>query len=284
MSPDTLRFRGRPGRPRVLAALLLIASLPAWGVELRKETVDAFNRYVADLEARLARRWHGDGFLWSDSLPQRDELERGVTLVEPGAGNGNIEVKGGLIQDWVGAIFIPSANLPSVLSVAQDYQHDDEIYKPEIMSALVRSHTGNDFSVYLRIVKSKLFLSDVLNTEHEIHFVKIDPKRAYSLAHSTRIAEVSDPGKAGERELPVGKDRGLLWRMYGYWFFEEKDGGVVVECESVTLTRDVPFGMGKLLSPIIHGLPSESLRKSLGSTRTAVLDRLGPRLEAPRPE
>jgi hypothetical protein len=43
----------------------------------------------------------------------------------------------------------------------------------------------------------------------------------------------------GERELPVGKDRGLLWRLYGYWLYEERDGGVIVECESVTLTRDV---------------------------------------------
>lgn len=255
-----------------LAALLLISSVPVCAAELRKETVDAFDRYVADLEARLEPRWHGSGFLWSDSLPQRDQLARGATLIEPARGNGNTEIKGGMIQDWAGAIFIPSANLPSVLAVVQDYPHHNEIYKPEIASALVRSHTGNDFTVYMRIVKSKLFLSDVLNTEHEIHFVPIDSKRVYSRAYSTRIAEVSEPGKPNERELPVGKDRGLMWRMYGYWFFEERNGGVVVECESVTLTRDVPFAMGKLLSPIVHGLPAESLRIGLESTRKAVLN------------
>ena len=270
--------------PQVLVALLLITSVSVRAAELRKETVDAFDHYVADLEARLERRWHGDGFRWSDSLPQRDQLTRGTTLIEPALGHGNTEIKGGMIQDWIGAIFIPSASLPGVLAVAQDYQHHNEIYKPEIASAFVRSHTGNDFAVYMRIVKSKLFLSDVLNTEHEIHFVPIDPKRVYSRAYSTRIAEVSDPGKPGERELPIGKDRGLLWRMYGYWFFEERDGGVVVECESVTLTRDVPFGMGKLLSPIIRELPAESLRKGLESTRKAVLNWPGPKFPDPRPE
>jgi hypothetical protein len=246
--------------------------------------VDAFDRYVVALEAHLEHRWHGDGFLWSDGLPQRDQLARGTTLIEPALGDGNTEINGGLIQDWTGAIFVPSASLPSVLAVVQDYQHHNEIYKPEIVSALVRSHTGNDFAVYMRIVKSKLFLSDVLNTEHEIHFVPIDSKRVYSRAYSTRIAEVSEPGKPSERELPVGKDRGLMWRMYDYWFFEEKDGGVVVECESVTLTRDVPFGMRKLLSPIIHGLPAESLRKGLESTRKAVLSWPGPKFPAPSPE
>lgn len=258
--------------PQILTALFLVPSVHAWSAELRQETVNAFDRYVADLETRLEHRWRGEGFLWSDSSPERDQLARGATLIEPAVGSGNIEIKGGLIQDWTGAIFIPSAKLSSVLAVAQDYQHHNEIYKPEIVSALVRSHTRNDFAVYMRIVKSKLFLSDVLNTEHQIHFTALDPKRAYSRAYSTRIAEVSEPGKPNERELPVGKDRGLLWRMYGYWFFEEKDGGVVVECESVTLTRDIPFGMGKLLSPIIHGLPAESVRKSLESTRQAVLN------------
>jgi len=265
--------------PRVLGALLLIASARVEAADLRKETVAAFDHYVADVEARLERRWHGDGFLWSDNPARRDLLARGGPIVEPVEGNGNIEIKGGLIQDWTGAIFIPSANLASVLAVAQDYPHHSEIYKPEIASALVRSHTGNDFAVYMRIVKSKLFLSDVLNTEHEIHFVPVDAKREYSRGYSTRIAEVSNPGKPNERELPVGKDRGLMWRMYGYWFYEERDGGVVVECESVTLTRDVPFGMGKLLSPIIHGLPAESMRRGLESTRNAVLS--SPRLVAP---
>jgi hypothetical protein len=198
-------------------------------------------------------------------------LQKGVTLVQPGHGNGNITLKGGLIQDWMGAIFIPSTNLSAVIAVAQDYPRHNEIYKPEVTGTLVRSHTGNDFSVYMRIVKSKFFMTDVLNVEHDIHFVSLDSKRVYSRTYSTRIAEVSDAGTAKEHELPVGKDRGLMWRLYGYWFYEERDGGVIVECESVTLTRDVPFGMGHLLSPIVHALPAESLRKGLESTRRAVL-------------
>jgi hypothetical protein len=122
----------------------------------------------------------------------------------------------------------------------------------------------------MRIVKSKLFLTDVLNTEQEIRFVAIDEKRIYSRAYSTKIAEVSDAGKSSEHELPPGKDRGLLWRMIGYWFFEERDGGVYVECEAISLTRDVPLGMGKLFGPIVRSMPAESLRISLEHTRSAV--------------
>ena len=260
----------RPGHRLVLLLLCLSAPLHLFAVELKQDTAAAFDRYIADLEKSLEHRWHGEGFLWSDSLPQRAELEKGGTIVQPARGNGSIELKGGLIEDWIGAIFIPNTNIASVLSVVQDYAHHSDFYKPEVAGTVLHSHNGNDFSVYMRIVKSKFFLSDVLNTEHEIHYGMVDPKRVYSRAYSTRIAEVHDAGKPSERELPVGKDRGLCWRLYGYWFFEERDGGVIVECESVTLTRDVPFGMGHLLSPIVHNLPAESLRKGLESTRYAV--------------
>jgi len=97
-------------------------------------------------------------------------------------------------------------NLSAVLAVAQDYARHNEIYKPEVASTLVRSHTGNDFSVYMRIVKSKFFLTDVLNVEHDIHFVPLDAKRVYSRTYSTRIAEVSDAGTP-ERARAAGRQR-----------------------------------------------------------------------------
>ena len=120
-------------------------------------------------------------------------------------------------------------------------------------------------------MKAKFFISVVLNSEHEIHFVQLDPTRVYSRSYSKRISEVSDPGKPTERELPVGKDRGLLWRMNGYWFFEERDGGVYVEAEALSLSREIPFGMGNVLGPILHNVPVESLRNSLDETRRAIL-------------
>ena len=109
----------------------------------------------------------------------------------------------------------------------------------------------------------------MVNSEHKVHFTILDPQKAYSRSYSTRIAEVSDVGKKGEHELPVGDDRGLLWRLYNYWFFEERDGGVFVTCQAVSLTRDIPFGLGKLLGPILHDLPGESVGLSLEQLRKA---------------
>ena len=241
--------------------------------ELKRETIDQFDRYVAAAEQRINRRYDVEHFLWSDELPQsqREPLLRGVVVIEGALNKGTTEVKNGLIHDWWGAVFIPAATLAKTLNVVQDYPRHNIVYKPEVVAARILSRQGNDFEVYLRIVKAKLFISAVLNSEHEIHYVQLDPTHIYSRSHSKRIAEVSDPGKPTEHELPVGKDRGLLWRMNGYWFFAERDGGVYVESEAISLSRDIPFGMGNLLAPILHGVPAESLRNSLEETRRAIL-------------
>jgi len=249
----------------------LLAAAPGRGAELKKDTIDAFDRYVAAAEERLQPRFRGDRFLWSDEAPEnRQHVSQGQIVVQPAQNRGITEIKGGLVHDWMGAVLIRSTTLAKTIAVVQDYARHADIYRPEVAKAEIRSRRGNEFDVYMRIVKSKLFLTDVLNTEQEIRFVPIDDKRIYSRAYSTRIAEVTDAGKSNEHELPPGKDRGLLWRMVGYWFFEERDGGVYVECEAISLTRDVPLGMGKLFGPIVRSMPAESLRISLEHTRSGV--------------
>ncbi len=257
--------------PILVSALLIFASA-ALAVELRAETIDAFNKFVAAVELRLESRFSGQHFLWSDEYPGvRQQLLNGAVVAQPVTGNGIVPLKGGLVQDWRGAIFIPRASLRDVLSITQDFDHHHVFYKPDIENAKIESRQGDEFLVFMRIVKSKFLLSDVLNTEQAIQFTRLDSQRVYSRSFSKRISEIAAPGRSGEHELPIGQDRGLLWRLYGYWFYEERDDGVYIACESITLTRDIPFGMGTLLGPVIHDLPGDAMRKSLEQTRKAVL-------------
>lgn len=259
-------------RTLILASALLISTSATLAVELRAETIDAFNKFVASVEMRLKPRFSGRYFLWSDEYPGlRQQLLNGVVIAQPEVGNGIVPLKGGLVQDWRGAIFIAHATLRDVLSIAQDFDHHEDFYKPDIESAKIQSRQGDEFLVFMRIVKAKFLLSDVLNTEQAIQFIRLDPQRVYSRTYSKRINEVAAPGRPGEHELPVGQDRGLLWRLYGYWFYEERDDGVYIACESITLTRDIPFGMATLLGPVIRDLPGDAMRKSLEQTRKAVL-------------
>ena len=241
-------------------------------IGLRTETIEAFNKFIASVEMRLEARFSGRTFLWSDEFPVvRQQLLKGTVIAQPVQGNGIVPLKGGLVQDWRGAVFIPHASLPEVLSIVQDYNRHREFYKPDVADAKIESRQGDEFLVYMRIVKAKFMLSAVFNTEQAIQFVRLDPQKAYSRSYSKRVNEVAAPGRSSEHESPPGQDRGLLWRLYGYWFFEERDDGVYITCESITLTRDIPFGLATLLGPVIHDLPGEALRTSLEQTRRAVI-------------
>jgi hypothetical protein len=225
-------------------------------------------------------RWSGEHFLWFDDSPDiRAHLLAGTVVAQPVQGNGVVSLPGGLIQDWIGAVFIPNATLAETMRVVQDYPQHVEMYKPEVAEIKVLSHTGNDYVIRTRVVKSKFFISDVLDVENSIHYVVLDPKRIYSRSVSQRVVEIADAGKQNEHELPVGHDRGLMWRINGYWFFAESDGGVFITCESITLTREIPFLMSKMLGPVLHELPAEALKSSLEQTRKAIQNQ--PRLVAP---
>jgi hypothetical protein len=113
-------------------------------------------------------------------------------------------------------------------------------------------------------------ITAVLDTEHEVKYTKIDAKTWRSVSRTTKIAEVENPGKPDEREKPPGTGEGFLWRLNSYWRFLERDGGVWVECQAVSLTRDIPTGLGWLVDPIIRNLPKESLENTLRSTRAAM--------------
>jgi hypothetical protein len=169
----------------------------------------------------------------------------------------------------IGAVFVPGATLDRALALLTDYDHHARIYQPEVMASRTLERDGGHYRIYLRLLKKKI-ITVVLNTEHDVRYFRLGPTRAYSRSYSTRVAQVDDPGEPGEKERPPGNDNGFLWRLYSYWRMEERDGGVYLECQAVSLTRDIPTGLGWMIEPVIRDLPKESLVKTLEATRQAL--------------
>ena len=168
-----------------------------------------------------------------------------------------------------GQRLLPGVSLERTLAMVQDYDRHKQYYKPEVIDSRMLSHDGNDFRIFLRLLKKKV-ITVVLNTEHDVHYMPIDKTRWRSVSRTTKIAEVENAGKPGERELPPGTGEGFLWKLDSYWRFEERDGGTWMECEAVSLTRDIPTGLGWIVEPIIRDLPKESLANTLRATRAAL--------------
>jgi hypothetical protein len=251
-------------------AVWVLAGLPdATRVQLKPPTVEAFDKYMQAAQARFDASLRAGAFLWVDASTDRKRaVSEGKILAEPSKQSADIEVPDGLIHDWTGAVFVPGATLAQTLRMVEDYDNHKNIYRPDIIDSRLLSRRDNDFHVFLRILKKQI-LTVVLNTEHDVHYVRLDRTRWYSKSFTTRVAEVQEPGP-NEHELPPGNDHGFMWRLNSFWKFEERDGGVYLECQAISLTRDVPVGLGWLINPIIRSLPRESLTNTLRETRQAL--------------
>jgi hypothetical protein len=138
-----------------------------------------------------------------------------------------------------------------------------------VIDSKLIGHHGNNFQIYLRLLKKKI-ITVVLDTDHEVHYSCLDATRWLCRSYTTRIAEVEDAGKPNEQALPPDTGYGFLWRLNSYWRFQERDGGVYVECRAISLTRDVPKGLGWIIDPIVRKLPRESLINTLRATCQAL--------------
>jgi hypothetical protein len=249
--------------------------------ELKQKTTTAFDRYVTATEARFSHELRPDGaFLYVDALAPEakrkayEQLKQGEILVEkletkaPGLSS---DVPDGMVHHWVGLIFIPGATLANTLPLVKDYDRRAELYKPDVSASRTLSHNGDEYKMFLRLHQKKFTTVD-FNTTYDVHWGQVDPTKVFSNSISVRIAEVKDVEKPDGEELPVGTGHGYLWRLNTYWRFEEKDGGVYLQCEALSLTRDMPTGLGWLLKPLVTSIPKQSLNRALGQTRKVVLE------------
>ena len=270
----------RPLQKLVLVFWILpgLAGISASASELKPETVAAFERYIGVTEARMDNDVRLNQFLVIDRLPELqrkeayDQLQKGQVYIEElhtQEDHHPIPIPNGLIHHWAGVIFIPKATLAETEAVLRDYDNEPSIYKPQVHRAKLIAKNGNESKIYLQFY-NKSIITVVLNAYFDIIETQIGSTRVQSVSRSTRIAEVVNPGSPNEHERTDGNDHGYMWRLYSYWRLEEKDGGLYVENESITLTRTVPVLLAWLVNPLTKSIPRDILLHTLTDTRKAV--------------
>ena len=244
--------------------------------ELKPRTVRAFDRYVQLTEERMRAEIDGrTAFLWLDRLDAADRhevlarLRSGEVVVErleTRDGRDEVDVPSGMVHHWVGTILIPGVTLDRTIAMVQDYDRYPEVYAPDVRAATVRAREDDRFEVYLRLYTRKV-LTWMADTEHEVEYVAVGDTRMHVPSRSTRILEIEHPDTPRERTKPEGDDRGFAWRLNNYCSFEERAEGILMQCESITLTRGIPFLLGVVVRPFVTSVPREKLTLTLEAAR-----------------
>jgi putative flippase GtrA len=271
---DSLVFRAGAGLVVLAIATGASASEEA---KLHPKTAQGFARYVAAVEAGRAKDLaEKRPFLAFERRPAAEQarimamLRRGEIHVERAAAardqsSNEIAIDGGSINHWRGTAFVPNVKLDHVLKVLQEPQSDKH-KQEDVLSSRVISRDGDSQKVFLRLRRTK-FVTVVYDTEYDVDYKRLAPDRAMSDSISTRIVEIENAGTPRERALPEGDDHGYMWRLNSYWRYKQLPDGVLVEIESVTLSRDLPPIIGPLIRPIVNSTARESMTRTLASVR-----------------
>ena len=259
-------------------ALLVAVAPPA--LDLKPHTAAAFERYVRAVEGRIAEETSGRvPLLWIERLPEsrkkqvQQNLRNGEVVVErlppPREGNRVIEAEDGLIHHWIGTVFLPGATLEKVIPFVQDYAKYPQHFKPLIQRSTIRSRAGDRFVVEMRTSESRYGVTVVLEADYAIEYQRLDANRLFTRSITSNIFEIDDPDKKTESRKPAEKGTGFLWRLNTYCSFETRPEGTYEQCESISLTRGLPFLLG-MFKPLITGIPRDTLTFTLGQVQKSL--------------
>ncbi len=195
----------------------------------------------------------------------------------------SVNIAGGLINHWFGAVFVPRAAVDDVRAVLQDYESYSRIYAPDVTESRLLRRNGNDFDIFLRLrrqIRVKVLFGYSFPVEFNTTYRVLYSTKAGVLdvrSLSTRITQVKDPKKSHTEEYPPGDDDGYLWRLNSYWRIYETNSpepGVILECEAVSLSRSVPSFLQSVVTYFTTNFPEDSMRATLSATRRAVQARV----------
>jgi hypothetical protein len=267
---------------RALTAILMLflsRSLPA--AELHNSTLQAWDQYLKWANAKVRQELSDQAtFLIQNGLrpAQKAEalsrIESGGIFVDKMTGvippGTRFKVPDGIIHHWWGAVLLRNVTLPQLFQFLQDYDHHAGKFA-DVERSKLELREGNHYKVFFRFRRTK-FITAVYNTEQDCHYTSYGPDRAASDSVATRIAQVADPGERSEHEMKPGDDGGYLWRLASWWRYEQRGKDVIVELESASLSRDIPWIVNAIpgLKGYINSTPRESLESVLASIRKNV--------------
>ncbi|HEX5234725.1 MAG TPA: hypothetical protein VFW25_05275 [Silvibacterium sp.] len=181
---------------------------------------------------------------------------------------------GAMLHHWRGTAFAPGGTAVDFERLMKDFDAYPRTFSPQVLQARALAQTGDRYQLFMR-VRQRHVITVVMDSTYDVTFGRLDAQHGYSLSRSTRIGEIDSPGTRKERALNPSEEHGFLWRMNTYWSYEERDGGLYIQVESISLTRSIPRGLGWAIGPYVESVPRESLEFTLRSVRDALGKSIG---------
>ncbi len=231
--------------------------------------IATFNAYSKAVERRIEKQHQSSSAFLVPADIGRDRLRRGELILEQLTPANTVTLSGALLHHWRGTAFAPGATASDFECLMRDFSSYPRHFAPEVLEAKVVNEDGNRIQAWMR-VRQKHVITVVMDTSYDVTFGQLDASHGYSISRSTRIDEIDSAKTKYERVLSPEEEHGFLWRLNTYWSYEERDGGLYLQIEAVSLTRSIPRGLVWMIGPYVESIPRESLEFTLRSACNAV--------------
>jgi hypothetical protein len=237
---------------------------------LEATTVALFLDYTSKFEKQVYTPFTDSGVLWidQDHSAKRKDFEAGRPIVEA---RENSDIRNGSIHHYSGAIRVPGAKIDQVRRVMEDYPNYARYFKPDVArgsGVMLPDSTPDDehFQSRIFLTESTVWMDVAYDARYDSHFRRIDASRWISRSTTISIKELMDAKKLEGATFPDGDDHGFLWRTNNYWFARERDGGLDLQLDSMTLSRTTPLGFNWWGNKRTH----DAVDKMLRDTKAAI--------------
>jgi hypothetical protein len=216
--------------------------------------VSAFDSYSSGVETRLNQQ----------PIAVQDfdlQLRKGEPVIERLTPPVGAAFDGASLHHWRGTVCVPSAKAADFERLLRDIAGYPRYFAPQVIQARLSTQTGDRMQVEMR-VRQQYVITVVMDTDYDVTFRRVNAQRGFSVSKSTRIVEVDSP-----------EDHGFLWRLNTYWSYEERNEGLYLQIQAVSLSRRVPRGLGWAIQPYADSIPRESLEFTLRSVCKVLLEK-----------
>ena len=244
------------------ALILLLAANSLNAAHVTPATLAAWDEQIRAMRSQLERE--ADAAARESSLLVADEQfgDRFAVHVES-AQPGGKPVPAGLIHHWTGTEFLPNVRAFDLIAVLEDYDAYSQTYAPAVVESCLLNREGDDFVYRLKFIQKAMGVKAGLLAEFQSTYVRLSYGSGYSITEATQLTELENPGRANERTLSPSDSHGYIERIFTVVRYREVEGGVWVEVDAMTLSRDVPAALRWMVTPFIQRLSRQTMTTTL---------------------
>ena len=250
-------------------ASLTAALIPI--LHLDDKTLQAFDSYIAHFEKEALAPYLASGKMWMDGASccmRSSSFPTGRPVVDS---RENGDVANGSIHHFSGALHVDGGTIDDMRRIMEDYPAYPKYFKPDVTKGSGSPEADSTpadehYLSHLTLSETTLWIAVQYDCTYDTHYRRLNPDHWLSKSTSSSVKEYRDARNPAQGYFPEGDDHGFVWRTNTYWFVRQRNGGVDLELDSITLSRPNPPGFGWYGGKRSH----DAVEKMLRDTKAAI--------------